>query len=243
VSDPEAGPPRHRLDPDRAAAGQPPDTRVPPRGRRPPPEPDRTRPPVINTRPYRIAIGLFGLVLLIAFSVYELTLHRGRNPTAVIGHQLPYFAAPLALSNLTGDANLHPPCTEARHDPRALNVCLLVRRAPLVLGFFVTDSGKCKRLIDTLQSLARALPAGRVEFAAVAVRDSHAATRATVRARRWTIPVAYDADGAVGASYEVEVCPMVVLARRGGVVSNVLIGNRWLNRAALAPRVRALLAG
>jgi peroxiredoxin len=107
----------------------------------------------------------------------------------------------------------------------------------------VTDSGRCKRQVDTLQSLAQALPADRVKFAAVAVGDSHSAARAAVRAHRWTIPVAYDADGAVGATYDVEVCPMVVLARRGGVVSDVLIGNRWLERSALGPRVRALLAG
>jgi hypothetical protein len=64
-----------------------------------------------------------------------------------------------------------------------------------------------------------------------------------VRKHRWTIPVAYDADGGVGAVFEVEVCPMLVLARRGGLVADVLIGNRWLSPAALAPRVRTLLAG
>jgi uncharacterized membrane protein YphA (DoxX/SURF4 family) len=242
-------PPRHRLDPDRAARGGPArdevdaDLAAAAAGVGTPPRPDRTPPPVINTRPYRLAIGLFALVLLIAFSVYELTLHRGRNPTAIVGHRLHYFAAPLALSNLSGDANLNPPCTEARHDRRALNVCLLVQRAPLVLAFFVTGSGKCKRAVDTLQSLSHGVPARRATFAAVAVGDSHSATRAAVRAHRWTIPVAYDADGAVGATYDVEVCPLLVLARRGGVVSDVLIGNRWVSRSALAPRVRALLAG
>jgi hypothetical protein len=55
--------------------------------------------------------------------------------------------------------------------------------------------------------------------------------------------VAYAAAGAVGAAYDVEVCPMLVLARRGGTVSDVLIGKRWLSRGALAGRVRALLAG
>jgi hypothetical protein len=38
-------------------------------------------------------------------------------------------------------------------------------------------------------------------------------------------------------------CPMVELARRGGVVVDRLIGNRWDNAAALEPRVRALVAG
>jgi hypothetical protein len=181
-------------------------------------------------------------VLVIAFSAYQLT-RRTRSPTAAIGHQLHYFAAPLALSNLNGDANLNPPCVLARHDPRALNVCLLVQHTPLVLAFFVTGSGKCEREVNALQSVGRELPAGRVSFAAVAVGESHSATRAAVRAHHWSIPVAYDADGGVGAAFSVEVCPMLVLARRGGVVADVLIGNRWLSAAALAPRVRTLLPG
>jgi hypothetical protein len=36
---------------------------------------------------------------------------------------------------------------------------------------------------------------------------------------------------------------MVELARRGGVVADRLIGNRWDSAAALEPRVRALAAG
>jgi peroxiredoxin len=190
-----------------------------------------------------MALGLFALVLLIAFSVYAFTSKHGRTPTAVIGHPLHYFAAPLALSNLSGDANLTPPCTLARHDPRALNVCLVVQRTPLVLAFFVTDSGTCEQEVSTVQALAGEVPRGAVSFAAVAVDGSHGATRSAIRKHHWTIPVAYDADGAVGGAYAVEVCPMLVLARRGGTVSDVLIGKHWLNRAALAARVRTLLHG
>ncbi len=200
-------------------------------------------PPVINTRPYRIAIGLFALALVVAFSVYELTSRHGRTPTAVIGHSLRYFAAPLALSNLNGDANLNPPCTLARHDPRALNVCLIAQRSALVLGFFVTGSGTCERAVSTMQAVAGSVAGRGVTFAAVAVGGSHGSTRAAVRAHRWRIPVAYDPDGGVGALYDVEVCPMFVLARRGGTVSDVLIGKHWLSRPALAGRVRPLLAG
>jgi peroxiredoxin len=234
VSEPEAGPPRHRLDPDLAAAGGRPDDE---------PVPERKRPPapVIDTRPYRLAIGIFALALVIAFSVYLLTTQRTRSPTAALGHPLRYFAAPLALSSLDGDANVHPPCTLAHHDPRALNVCLLVQRGPLVLAFFVTGSGDCKREIDTLQALRGEFPADQVQFAAVAVGDSHAATKAAVRAHRWTIPVAYDRDGAVAGLYGVQVCPLLELARRGGVVTDVLIGKHWVAPSALEPRVRALV--
>jgi len=187
-------------------------------------------------------IGAFGLALLVAFSVWLIASHGSRRPGVPAGQPLRLFAAPLAASNLNGDANLNPPCTAARHDPRALNVCLLVRRAPLVLAFFVTGSRDCERQVDTLQALSPAFPSRAVQFAAVAVDAAHAPTAALVRGHLWTIPVAYDRDGAVGALYDVAVCPMLELARRGGTVAELLVGNRWLTASALQARVRALLA-
>ena len=215
--------------------------------RRPPPRrdprPELRPPPVINTRPYRLVIGLFGVALLIGFTVYELTTRHARSPAAAVGHRLEYFAAPLAASTLNGDANLNPPCSAAHHDPRVLNVCLIAQRRPLVLAFFATGSKTCEREVSTLQAVAAQLPAGRVATAAVAVGSSHAGTRAAVRSHHWRIPVAYDADGAVGAAYDVQVCPVIELARRGGVVTGVLIGNHWLSKSALARRVRTLITG
>ena len=82
-----------------------------------------------------------------------------------------------------------------------------------------------------------------MQFLAVALNAGQSATAAAVRAHRWTIPVAYDEDGRVGEQYGVVACPMVELARRGGVVVDRLIGNRWDSPAALEPRVRALAAG
>jgi len=187
-------------------------------------------------------IGVFGLVLVVAFSVFQLASHGSRTPGLSAGQRLHFFAAPLAASTLNGDANVNPPCTLARHDPRALNICLLVGRAPLVLAFFVTGSHDCERQVDTLQAVSAGFPAGQVQFAAVAVHGSHQATAALVRTHHWTIPVAYDRDGALGSLYDVEVCPILELARRGGVVSDLLIGNHWLARAALAERVRTLLS-
>ncbi len=188
-------------------------------------------------------IGLFAVVLLVGFTVYELTTRHARSPAAAVGHRLEYFAAPLAASTLNGDANLSPPCSAARHDPRALNVCLIAKRRPLALVFFATGSKTCEREVSTLQAVAAELPPGRVATAAVAVGSGHADARAAVRAHHWTIPVVYDADGAVGAAYDVQVCPVIELARRGGVIADVLIGNHWLSRTALAARVRALLSG
>jgi hypothetical protein len=230
LRDPQVNDPR-RLDPDRAARSAA--ERAARRGRA-----GHQSPAPIDTRRYQRMIGLFGLTLVVLIFVSFLLSHGSGTAGIPAHHQMPYFAAPLADSTLNGDANLHPPCTAAHHDRRALNVCLLLERGPLVLGFFVTGSGTCERQVDALQALARQFP--EVQFAAVAVRASHAAAAAAVRSHRWTIPVAYDADGAVGQVYGIEVCPIVELAQRGGVVQDRLIGGHWADRRALAGPVAAL---
>ena len=247
---PSAPAPLPRLDPDLAARapGRPPSDRDAEPGRPPSDrdaEPDSPAPPapVIDTRPYRWMIGIFGLVLVVAISIYQFANHGVGTTGVPPGQRLHFFAAPRADTNLVGDPNVNPPCTLARHDPRALNVCLMVRRGPLVLAFFVTGSGDCLRQVDALQTLSRQFRAGSVQFAAVAVNASRATTAALVRSHRWTIPVAYDQSGAVGTLYGIALCPMVELAYRGGTVRDRLIGDHWESAAALAPRVRALLRG
>lgn len=204
-------------------------------------EPGRT-PPLIQTRRYGWMVGGIAAVLVIAFTIYTLTSHDSGTAGVPAGHQLHWFAAPLARSTLNGDANVNPPCTLARHDRRALNVCLLAKRAPLVLAFFVTDSRGCERQVDTLQALSGESALRRVQFAAVAVHTSHRAAARVVRAHRWTIPVAYDADGAAGALYGITACPLLELSRRGGIVAERLVGEHWLNQSTLAARVRTLLS-
>ena len=222
--------PPHRLDPDRAAAA------AARRAARRQPQ------PVIDTRRYQRMIGLVGITLVIVISISFLTTHGVGTAGIPAGKPMRLFAAPLATSTLNGDANVHPPCTLGQHDPRALNICLLLKRAPLVVGFFVTGHSDCTRQVDAMQTVSREFPAGQVQFAAVAVHSSHADTARAVRARHWTIPVAYDRDGAVGQVYGVEVCPIVELAARGGIVVRRLIGTGWDSSAVLAGQVRALLA-
>jgi peroxiredoxin len=198
-------------------------------------------PPAAYARRYRSIIGIIGLTLVIAFSVLQF-VSRGVGSTGVPpGQRLHFFAAPLAASTLNGAANLSPPCTLARHDPRALNICLLAKRGPLVLAFYVTGSSTCQRQVDTLQAVSRQFSPRQVQFAALAVGAGHAKIAGEVRSRHWTIPVAYDSDGRVGALYGLSVCPLIELAKRGGVVSQRLIGSHWLNPADLAARVRALI--
>lgn len=226
---PRADPPsRRRLDPERAAAAR--------RAARHPP------PPVIDTRPYQRMIGLFGLLLVVVVSIAFLT-SRGVGTAGIpVGKRLPMFAAPLATSNLYGAANLTPTCTQAQHEPGALNVCLLVKRGPLALAFFVTSSAGCEQGVDALQQVHRQLPGRRLQVAALAVHASRTDAARAVRQRHWTIPVAYDVDGRVGAAYGIEVCPIIELVRRGGVVERRLIGQHWASAATLGPPVRALLA-
>ena len=186
-------------------------------------------------------IGAIGLLLVVVISVAFLT-SRGTGTAGIpAGQHLRMFAAPLASSSLEGDANLNPPCTSARHDPRALNVCLMATQTPVVLAFFVTNSGACERAVTALQAVSHQFPAGQIRFAAVAVRASHGAAATAVRRHRWTIPVAYDRDGAVGAAYGIEVCPIFELAHRGGVVARRLIGEHWDSTTALAAQVRSVL--
>jgi peroxiredoxin len=222
-------PQSRRLDPDHAAAAR--------RAARHPP------PQVIDTRRYQRVIGVFGILLVVLVAVSFL-LSRGQGTAGVpAGKKAPLFAAPLAGSNFNGAANLHPHCTLAEHDPRALNVCLLVKRAPLVLAFFVTSSSGCEQQVSALQTVSHQLPRDQIQFAAVAVRSTHEDALRAVRSHRWTIPVAYDLDGRVGAAYAVEVCPIVELIRRGGIVARRLIGEHWNSPGVLAPEVRTLLSG
>ena len=223
---PEPGAPQHRLDPDRvvAQAG----------GALAEPLP----PPEIDTRRYRWMIGIFGLVLVIAASVYEFAQHGVGSPGIAAGKRLHYFVAPLATSGLDNDANTNPRCDPAHPNPLGLNVC---GRTPLVIAFFVTGSGSCRRQVDTLQAISHEFAPSRVQFAAIAIRAGRAEAAALVRAHHWTIPVAYDRDGAIGDLYSVEICPMVELAYRGGIVANRLIGEHWLGGDALAAQVRALV--
>ncbi|HEX3689305.1 MAG TPA: redoxin domain-containing protein [Solirubrobacteraceae bacterium] len=232
----EPAPALQRLDPDRASAPPYESGAPPPTERAPTPAP-----PVIDTRPYRWMVGVIGLAIVLGISVYQFASHGVGTTGVTAGHSLRDFAAPLAATNLDGDANAHPTCSAARHDPRALNVCLLERHGPLVLSFFVTGASQCVGQVSALQTLAGRFPS--VQFAAVAVSASHKETAALVRRHRWSIPVAYDADGRVGALYGVAVCPMVELADRGGIVRDRLIGDRFQTVASLAPRVRELAAG
>jgi peroxiredoxin len=197
-------------------------------------------------RPAWIVLAAAAIVLgYITINTLRTTGPGSRGPA--IGSRIAPFAAPLATSNLVGDANVarrrdegsagaRPACDVT--DPRALNVCTLERRGPLVLAFLTTDAGKCVRQLDTLATVAPRFP--QVGFAAVAVRGDRAQLAALVRRHGWPFPVAQDRDGAVSDLYGVAICPTVVFAARGGTVRSTALGGEVATPAKLAARVRAL---
>ncbi len=223
ASAPESAGPR-RLDPHRAVAAGP--------GPRP------TAASVISTRRYQWMVGVFGMLVILTFSVYLAAHHGGRSPGIPAGGRLHDFVAPLATGRIDLPANANPRCDPARRNPAAINVC---SRTGLVLDFFVTGSDDCVRAVDALQRVAGEFPG--IRFAAVSVRGSLHDTAALVRSHHWTIPVGIDTDGRVGDIYGVELCPMIELARPGGLVAARLIGARWQDPARLAAAIRRHLGG
>jgi hypothetical protein len=221
--------PKSILDPDKAVA----EHRA--RGSRP------TLTPVIDTKRYRWAIGIFGIVVVIVISIVQLASNGVHGGGVAAGSKLQNFAAPVATSNLVGDANFSKPCQLGYFGARAVNTCLMTRGTPLVLAFFVTGASDCEHAIDAEQTVSEQFPPSKVHFAAVAVNASQSDTAALVRSHHWTIPVAYDRDGAVGQIYGVQICPMIELVRPGGDVEQRLIGNGWEDAHALAGKVRALI--
>jgi len=190
-----------------------------------------------------------GLAIL-AYITYNTLSTPATSSTGVpAGHRLPPFAAPLVTSDLQGDANVarhanegtagaEPACDVA--DPRALNVCTLARRGPLVLAFF-TGSGRCTAALDAMQRIASRHP--HVGFAAVAIKGDRDATRALVSGHGWRFPVAEDRDGAVANLYGIAICPAIVLAWRGGVAMRTALGSDETTTAALERAVARLERG
>lgn len=193
-----------------------------------------------------VAVGV-AILLYITYNTVTTEGPGSRGPAP--GTRLPPFAAPLVVSDLEGDANVAvranqgaagsvPAC--AVDDPRALNVCALARRGPVVLAFLTDGADRCVAALDALDALAARRP--DVGFAAVAIRGDRDALRDLVRERGWRLPVAHDRDGAVANLYGVAVCPTVVLARRGGHVVRTAIGQRATSARALDRAVSGLVA-
>jgi hypothetical protein len=176
-------------------------------------------------------VGLLGVLALAYITANTLRTEGVGSRGPVAGEPLPQFAAPLASSDLEGDANVDGDACRVR-GPEVMNVCDLAARQPLVLAFVVPGVGDCERQVDVLGRLAPRFP--DVQFAAVAVRGD----REAVRERDRRIPVGHDRDGAVANLYGVAVCPFVTFARAGGEVTGSALA--FLDEAELTRRVEAL---
>jgi peroxiredoxin len=199
------------------------------------PAPPRPRPPAgrSSTTTWLLGVLVVGIIAYITLNTLRTDAPGSRGVPN--GSPLPRFAAPLALSDLEGDANLSKQACGVR-GPRVVNSCQLAERGPVVLAFFALRSKRCDEQLDALDALRVKYPG--VGFAAVAIRGDRGDLRKAIRSHGWKLPVAYDHDGAVANAYAVAICPTVTFAKRGGTVVSTSFG--LVKGAALERRIEAL---
>jgi hypothetical protein len=190
-------------------------------------------------------VALLAILILVLITV-NTVLTKPNGATGIQpGHAVPPFAVPLAQATLEGAADValrpgegakHAAC--ALRGPQILNICQLYERRAVVLALFV-QAGSCARILGDMQALAPSFPG--VSFAAVSIKGERASLRRLVRARRLSIPVGYDGEGALAPLYKLATCPQVTFIYPGGIVqSQALLGRPPIG--TLRARVRELLA-
>jgi hypothetical protein len=149
------------------------------------------------------------------------------------GSRLKVFAAPLALGNVEGDANVcqREPCPEqaggrpacSLTSEEVVNLCEL-RKKPLVLTVIFDRGADCYPQVDRTERIRRDF--SDVNFATLFfTRKERGEIRRLVQARGWQQPVGVDRDGAVANLYGVGGCPTTIFARAGGEVVDTKLGN------------------
>jgi hypothetical protein len=198
------------------------------------PEPARPPERPRATNKYAWAVGIVFVMILSVLLFVETLPNSGESlfgPKP--GSRLKAFAAPDALGNLEGDANVcqKEPCPDGAGELPAcdlrvegvVNLCEL-RERPLVLTFFFDRGADCEPQVDRTERVKDSVP--QVQFATVYFsRKDRDEIRRIVEARGWTQPVAVDADGALVNLYGVGGCPTTIFARAGGRVADVALGN------------------
>ena len=208
---------------------------------------------------YSVFVGIVFLVVIAVAMLNTFGEDEGGilgTDAAVRGDPLPEFAVPELLGSLEGDANVfqescasdRDPCPEGDRQtaacevdlPEVIRVCDYFDR-PLAISFWFTRGGDCLPTQDAFDRVARRF-SDRVGFLSVDIRDDRDEARDIVTERGWTVPVGYDADGAVANLYRVGVCPTVAFAFPGGTFRNAKIGSEELGEAQLVAEVEALIA-
>jgi thiol-disulfide isomerase/thioredoxin len=205
---------------------------------------------------YSLFVGLAFLVLIGVATVNTIqTRDDGILGTGdvEVGSPLPEFAVPELLGSQTGDANIYQddcttasnPCDERRTPAcqvdldDVIRVCDLFDK-PLVISFWFTERADCLPTQDLVDTVAADF-AGSVNFLSIDVRDDRDEARAIATERDWTIPVGYDADGAVSNLYRVGGCPTVAFAYPGGIFARARIGAEQITEQSLTADVEELI--
>jgi hypothetical protein len=208
----------------------------------------RPQPRPVAVARYGRYVGLLALVILVLITFNTILTKPNGAKGIEPGRQVPPFAVPLVLGNLSGDADIAvnagegargdvPACQE--RGPQILNICQLYERRPVVLALFL-DAGSCAAILGDLQSLARSFPG--VQFAAVALKGGRGELRRLVRSRGLAMPVGLDRDGSLLPLYKVATCPQVTFIYPGGTVQSAALLTRP-SLASLRARVAELVAG
>jgi hypothetical protein len=216
--------------------------------------------PNSRSRPKASRYSLFvGLAFLVVIGVATVNTFRTRddgilgNGDVEVGAPLPQFAVPELRGSQQGDANIFQddcgsasnPCDDPHTPacqvdlPQVIRVCDLFDK-PLAISFWFTEGANCLPTQDVVDSVARRF-SGQVNFLSIDVRDDRADARGIVEQRGWTIPVGYDADGAVSNLYRVGGCPTVAFAYPGGIFASAKLGTGELTEQSLSADVDTLL--
>jgi hypothetical protein len=226
------------------------------------PDDDRSRErsrPQNPGRRYSTFVGLAFLVLITIATLNTIRTEGGGilgTSKSDRGFPLPEFAVPDARTDAPGDANVYQddcatsqnPCpADQQRDPaceidvpKAIRVCDLFDR-PLAISFLFLKGSDCVGAQDAFDAVARRYR-GRVNFLIVDVRDDRDQLRQIIDEHGWTVPVGYDADGAVSDLYRVGVCPTVQYAYPGGIFEGATFGEE-VDEQGIEAHVKRLLAG
>lgn len=196
--------------------------------------PGPPRPPAGIASPGTWVAGIALVLLIAVVTINTISTDSQGSRGITDGQRIPPFAAPLALANLKcggEDCDANVAIKARKGVPKAcdvrgkniLNSCQLAERGPAVIAFLVAPSQKCIDQVDVLDRLRPRFP--DVQFAAVAIRGDHSDLNGIIRRHGWTLPVAYDNDGAIANAFAVAICPTITFIRQGGVVGSTTLGS------------------
>jgi thiol-disulfide isomerase/thioredoxin len=206
---------------------------------------------------YSLFVGLAFLLVIVVATVNTFkTRDDGILGTGDVdqGAPLPQFAVPVLDGSDAQDGNIFQddcgsssnPCDDPRTPAcqipiaNAIRVCDYFDK-PLVISFWFMKGADCLPTQDVVDAVAKHFR-GRVGFLSIDVRDDPAEAHDVVEEHGWTIPVGYDADGAVSNLYRVGGCPTVAFAYPGGIFAEAKLGAGVLTEQSLTADVDKLIS-